>query len=213
MTQIVGLLDGRPSTTHWVPFARDLTPPARSVTADFVLRPITAADAEVDHEAVMESRELLRLWEQSTWPADDFTVEDNRADLEKMEQRHASGVAFGYTMLSGDESACLGCVYVFAHDARFLAAADVVAVTDAPWDRIDAAVYFWVRVSQLSQGLDRSLLQHLRRWFAEVWGFDDVVFVTSELFTQQVRLLEDTDLELRFELVEPGKPARYLAYG
>jgi hypothetical protein len=202
-----------PEYNHWVPFPRELTPPARLVTAEFVLRPITAADAELDHAALMESRELLRLWEQSTWPADDFTVEDNRADLEKMEQRHTAGVAFGYTMLSPDESACLGCVYVFAHDARFLAAADVVAVTDAAWDRIDAAVYFWVRASQLPRGLDRSLLDHLRRWFADDWGFDDVVFVTSELFTQQVHRLEATDLELRFELIEPGKPARYLAYG
>jgi hypothetical protein len=188
-------------------------PPARFATGDFVLRPITVADAELDYAAVMESRALLRLWQQSTWPADDFTVEDNRADLEQMEQRHAAGVAFGYTMVSPDESACLGCVYVFAHDARFLAAADIAAVTDAAWDRIDAAVYFWVRASQLPIGLDRSLLDHLRRWFTDDWGFDDVVFVTSELFTQQVQLMEATDLELRFEIVEPDKPGRHLAYG
>ena len=56
-------------------------------------------------------------------------------------------------------------------------------------------------------------MARLRRWFADDWGFDDTVFVTSNLFTQQVQLIESTDLELRFEIVEPDKPGRYLAYG
>ena len=196
-----------------MPFRRDTIAPDRLTTDDFVLRPITVADAELDYAAVMESRELLRLWQQSTWPADDFTVEDNRVDLEEMERRHAAGVAFGYTMLDPDESTCLGCVYVFAPDARFLAAANITAVTDAEWDGIGAAVYFWVRTSRLPVGLDRSLLAHLRRWFADAWGLDDVVFVASELFTHQMQLIESTDLELRFEIAEPDKPGRHLAYG
>jgi hypothetical protein len=37
--------------------------------------------------------------------------------------------------------------------------------------------------------------------------------VTHEQFTQQVGLIEGTDLVLQFELVEPGKPGKYLAYG
>ena len=196
-----------------MPFRDDTRPPARLVTADFVLRPITVADAVLDHAAVMESREVLRLWQQSSWPADDFTVEDNRIDLERMEQRHGAGNAFGYTVLSPDESECLGCVYVFAHDARFLAASEVAAVSDARWERIDAAVYFWVRTSTTPAGLDSALLACLRRWFRDDWGFDDVVFVTSELFGQQVDLIESTDLELRFEIMEPDKPSRFLAYG
>jgi hypothetical protein len=161
----------------------------------------------------MESRAALRLWQQSSWPADDFTVEDNRADLQRMEERHVAGVAFGYTVLSPDETRCLGCVYVFAPDARFLAVSDVAAVDGGRWDRIDAAVYFWVRTSTTADELDRSLLSCLRRWFRDDWGFEDVVFVTSELFTQQVQLIESTDLALRFEIVEPDKPSRYLAYG
>ncbi|MDF2510059.1 MAG: hypothetical protein K0Q52_3918, partial [Microbacterium sp.] len=42
--------------------------PAGLRTSEFVLRPITADDAERDHAAVMETRDDLRLWEQSTWP-------------------------------------------------------------------------------------------------------------------------------------------------
>ena len=49
-------------------------------TEDFVLRPILASDAERDHAAVMETRVELRLWEQTAWPEDDFTVEANRVE-------------------------------------------------------------------------------------------------------------------------------------
>jgi hypothetical protein len=197
-----------------VPFSQDINAPTRLTTEEFVLRPITAADAALDHAAVMESRTSLRLWEQTGWPEDDFTVDDNRNDLERMERRHSAREAFGYTMLSPNESACLGCVYVVPHDARFLAAADVTAVRDAvAWDQIDAAVYFWVRTSRIADGLDGLLLVHLRSWFADDWGFHAVVIVTSELFTEQVQLIESTDLELRFHFVERNKPGRYLAYG
>jgi hypothetical protein len=72
---------------------------------------------------------------------------------------------------------------------------------------------FLVRTSKLVVGLDRSLLAHLRGWFADAWGLDEVVFGTSELFIQQVQLIESTDLELRFEIAEPDKPGRHLAYG
>ena len=196
-----------------MPFRADLAPPVGLTTESFVLRPITAADAALDHAAVMESRVELRTWEQSSWPDDDFTVEANRADLERMEQRHVDGVAFGFTMLRPDESECLGCVYVFAHDAAFLAASTVTAAGDARWDAIDAAVYFWVRTSLVADGLDRALLGQLRRWFAEEWRWSDVVFVVSELFAQQLAMIDETDLERRFEIVEPDKPARYWAYG
>jgi hypothetical protein len=64
--------------------------PAGLSTEQFVLRPITADDAELDHGAVMETREHLRSWEQSTWPEDDFTVEANRKDLADLEQRPSS---------------------------------------------------------------------------------------------------------------------------
>ena len=69
----------------------DVVAPTGLETPRFVLRPILATDARLDYDAVMESREYLRKWEQSTWPEDDFTVDANREDLAKLEQRHASG--------------------------------------------------------------------------------------------------------------------------
>lgn len=88
-------------------------------TEEVFLRPIVANDAEVDYGAVMETREYLRLWQQSTWPEDDFTVEANRKDLVDLEQRHVEHRAFTYTVLDPDGTRSLGCVYVFPTSATF----------------------------------------------------------------------------------------------
>lgn len=189
------------------PIPRGLTTP------EFVLRPITADDAERDHAAVMETRVDLRLWEQSTWPADDFTVDDNRGDLVDLEQRHEARRAFTYAVLdpAGDES--LGCVYVFPTTATFLARSAVTPVGGDAWEEVDAVVYFWVRRSRIRSGLDKRLLTALRAWFAGEWGLARTVFVTNEQFTQQVGLLEHTVLRRKFELREPDKAGTYLVYG
>ncbi len=186
--------------------------PSGLTTDDFVLRPLVVADAELDYAAVMESRELLRRWEQSTWPADDFTVAGNRADLARHERLHVAGEAFTYTVMDQAEVECLGCVYIFPADARFLAASKVTPVADDRWEEVDAAVYHWVRTSRLGTPVERDLLDALRAWLADAWPLERHVFVTSEPFGQQVALLEDTDLELRFVIEEPDKPGRFLAY-
>ncbi|GAA3753358.1 hypothetical protein GCM10022240_02930 [Microbacterium kribbense] len=187
--------------------------PAGLRTAEFVLRPITAEDAAQDHAAVMETRADLRLWEQSTWPADDFTVDDNREDLIGLERRHAAGRAFTYTVLDPDGADSLGCVYVFATDAAFLARSLVTPVTDHAWADVDAVIYFWVRASRVKTGMDGRLLAALRTWFRDEWQVRCGVYVTNEQFIQQLELLRSTDLSLRFELREPGKPGTYLAFG
>ncbi|MFE4467665.1 N-acetyltransferase [Leifsonia sp. NPDC056824] len=181
-------------------------------TAELTLRPITADDAPDDHAALMETRDDLRLWEQSSWPADDFTVAANREDLAGLERRHREHKAFTYTVRDPGDSECLGCVYVFDTRATFLAESTVTALGDAAWEDVEAVVFFWVRRSRMADGLDARLLAALRAWFAEEWAVERTVFVASEPFAQQVGLLEGAGLVRRFEYVEPGKPGRFLAY-
>ncbi|QSB05750.1 GNAT family N-acetyltransferase [Natronoglycomyces albus] len=186
--------------------------PPGLATDTFRLRPITAADAEMDHAAVMESRDYLRLWEQSSWPEDDFTVEANRADLENLEQRHSERLAFTYTVLNPAETECLGCVYLFATASPMYTRSTITPVADEQWDDYQATVYFWVRKSQLATETDRALLETLRGWLAKEWGLRGFLVITNEQFTQQVDLIEETDLQLRFRFEEPDKPGPYLAY-
>jgi hypothetical protein len=190
----------------------NVEPPSGLTTDEFVLRPILATDAELDYAAVMESRDYLRTWEQTSWPADDFTVAANREDLEKLEQRHTDRIAFTYTVMNPAGTECLGCVYLMPTDARSFAGARITPVGDDRWDDYAAAVYFWVRRSRLAAQTDRVLLDALRSWLARDWSLGGHLIVTNEQFTQQVELIRQTDLQLRFEVEEPDKPGRYLAY-
>lgn len=183
------------------------------VTGEFVLRPITADDAPADYAAVMETRHELRLWQQSSWPADDFTVEGNREDLAGMEQRHRERKAFSYSVVDPAGTECLGCVYLFPIDATFLAKSSVTPVGDAAWADVEAVAYFWARRLRMATGMDGRLLAALRTWLREAWRLDRVVFVTNEQFGQQADLLRGTDLALQFELREPGKAGTYLVFG
>ena len=187
--------------------------PVELRTEEFVLRPIVAEDTEMDYAAVMETREYLRLWRQSTWPEDDFTVEANREDLIELEQRHAAHRAFTYTVLDPDGTRCLGCVYIYPTSATFLAKSTVTPVGDDEWADVDAVTFFWVRLSQMELGMDERLLSALRAWFNEEWKLEKTVYVTSEQFTQQVDLMDRTDLNLKFEVLEPGKPRKRLVFG
>jgi hypothetical protein len=196
-----------------VPFENlEFDVPEGLTTDDFILRPIVAADAEMDYAAVMESREYLRTWEQSSWPEDDFTVAANRDDLEKLERRHASREAFTYTVMNPAGSECLGCVYIMPSDARMFAEAHISLVGNRRWDDYEAAVYFWIRKSRLATETDRVLLDALRTWLAQDWNLGSHLIVTNEQFAQQVDIIEHTDLQLRFKVEEPDKPGRYLAY-
>ena len=48
----------------------DFHAPEELRTDEFLLRPILESDAALDYEAVMASREYLRTWEGTGWPAE-----------------------------------------------------------------------------------------------------------------------------------------------
>jgi hypothetical protein len=190
----------------------DVQVPEALRTDEFLLRPIRAADAELDYAAVMESKTFLRPWEQSGWPADDFTVEANREDLAKLEQRHADGASFTYTVMDPGETQSLGCVYIFPTTAPLYERAAISALDGAQWAAYEAAVYFWVRTSRLADGLDQRLLAALGAWFAQDWRIAHPLILTNEQVTQQVALFERSNLVLRFRLTFPNEPGTTLAY-
>ena len=197
-----------------MPFVHDAIHISNGMRTDaFVLRPIREADAELDYEAVMESREFLRSWEQSSWPEDDFTVEANREDLRKLERRHAANESFTYTVMNPTEMQCLGCVYIFPIGADLFARAEISGIDGARWSDYAAAVYFWIRKSALADALDRRLLDALRLWLSHDWSFDNFLFVTNEQFEQQVEMIESAGLPLSFRISDPKAEGEFLAYG
>ncbi len=190
----------------------DLHAPVALRTDEFLLRPILAADAALDYEAVMASKEYLRPWEGTGWPADDFTVEDNRADVVKLERWHAAGERFTYTVLDPTETQCLGCVYIVPTGATLFAKKQIAAIDDARWSEYEVAVNFWVRTSRLADELDRRLLDALGPWFKNEWQIERYLIVTNEQVAQQVALIESTERQLRFRITDPKESGKSLAY-
>lgn len=134
--------------------------PSGLKTGRFHLRPITAADAEKDYEAVMESIDLIHeklLGDR--WPTPHFTLGENRRDLTAKERRFAERKSFTYTVVAPDESRVLGCVYI-----------------NPGIGGPDAAVFLWVRQSAFDQGLDPLLEAAVREWIDEEWPFQSVVY-------------------------------------
>ena len=186
--------------------------PEGLTTPEFVLRPLLVADVDLDYAAVMESKVELRPWEQTGWPTDDFTVADDLADLQDLEQRFREKRSFTYTVMNLDETECLGCVYLMPRDARSFTSATVSTLGERRWEQVGGAVYFWVRTSRLADGLDARLLDTLRRWLAEDWELDGHVFVTNEQCGQQVELIERAGLHPVFTIMKPEQSGAYLAF-
>ena len=186
--------------------------PGELRTDEFLLGPIRAADAALDYEAVMASREHLRLWERTGWPADDFTLDDNRADVAKLARWHAAGERFTYTVLDPTETQCLGCVYIVPTGAPLFARKQIAAIEGAHWSEYAMVVHFWVRTSRLADGLDRRLLDALGPWLEHEWHIARHLIVTNEQVEQQVSLIESTDRQLKFRLTDPKEPGKSLAY-
>ncbi len=190
----------------------NITIPDGLVTNEFLLRPLLATDVELDYLAVMESKEILRKWEQSSWPADDFTLADNLEDLQRHEREHIDRVSFTFTVMNAAETECLGCIYIYPLTARWLAKAKTSPIGETKWEHYEAAILFWIRQSRLAEAMDRKLLDILRPWFEQEWTFDGHLFLTNEQFEQQVSMFEGANLQLQFEVQLPKQPGKFLAY-
>ena len=190
----------------------NITIPDGLVTNEFLIRPLLATDVELDYAAVMESREFLRKWEQSSWPADDFTVADNLKDLQRHEREHINRESFTFTVMNTTETECLGCIYIFPLTARWLSHAETTPIGDTDWANYEAVILFWIRQSRLAEAMDRNLLDILRPWFKQEWTFDGHLFLTNEQCEQQVAMFEGANLQLQFEVKQPKKPGKDRAY-
>jgi len=133
-----------------------------------LLQPLTVGHVALDYDAVMASREQLNGWSQTTWPSEDFTLAENRADLERHQREHTERVAFTYTVLDPIGERCLGCVYLSP-----MAADAVRLYADAEYG---FSVGFWIRSDEAGSGLEEHLLATLRAWFAADWPVDRVIY-------------------------------------
>ena len=126
---------------------------------------LTVEDVEKDYDAVMSSREHLRSLasqedEEDTWPEENMTIEEDLADLARHQDEFLKREAFVYTVMSLDESRCLGCVYINPSEKK----------------DFDTEIYLWARTSELKSGLEELLFETVKNWIEEKWPFNKVAF-------------------------------------
>lgn len=157
-------------------------------TNDVWLRRQRPEDAEADYEAVMASREALRIWSDSTWPEDDFTLEQNLADLQGHIEDALAGTAYGYTIRDAKGARVLGSLYLepitpflesYLHDDAVRAAID----------GCDVRVEYWLR-GDVPDGVERRLVGALRVWLRDVWMFRRPCWGSRKGMVERRALLE-----------------------
>ncbi len=148
--------------------------PASLVAPHFTLRRQRPEDNAADYEAVMASRDELRIWSDSEWPEDTFTPEANLEDLHMHIGEHDRDEAYGFSVFTLDGQRLLGSLYLNAV-APFL---DHYHVSDADQEALGRAqvrVEYWLRRGTPPE-FERLFLEAVRRWLAEAWWFKGVVY-------------------------------------
>ncbi|WP_037675105.1 GNAT family N-acetyltransferase [Streptomyces griseus] len=162
----------------WLP--ADFVHPVRvPVGGAHHLRPIAASDTDLDHPAVMGSRD--RLWsiygEAWGWPPATMTYEQDREDLAHHEREIEEHKSFNYALFDDAETALLGCVYI-----------------DPPQKAgADAEISWWVVDEQVGTDLERQLDALVPRWIAEVWPFRTPRVIGRDLSWKEWLALPDAD--------------------
>jgi hypothetical protein len=148
-----------------------VTIPTGLETEDFRIRMMTIHDVVKDYDAVMTSIDHIRntFGPDNTWPPDDLTLEQDLIDLAWHQKEFQMRSSFAYTVMSIDESRCLGCVYVDPSEKS----------------GFDACVTCWVRKSVYDEGLDDTLYLAIQKWIAEEWWFTSVAFPGRQISWQE----------------------------
>lgn len=140
---------------------KDFTPPEKLETARFRLRCLTVNDVVKDYDAVMTSMKHLQetkpFGPKHTWPTEALTFEQDLIDLGWHQKEFQKQSSFAYTVMSLDESRCLGCLYIYPSSNQVY----------------DAEVLMWVREDEVIHGLDEYLFQAVRDWIGKEWPFEN----------------------------------------
>ncbi len=145
-------------------------PPEKLVHPKFIARKLSARDVDLDYVAVMSSIDIIRKTRGGNWPMADLTHEDDLIDLCWHQREFENDSSFAYTVLSSDETECLGCFYLYPPGFRAEAPAGA-----------DIDVSFWVTQSAYDQGLYPELYSALKQWLAEKWPFQNIYWSNADL--------------------------------
>ena len=141
--------------------------PDSFVTKHFKLKPLSKKYAEKDYQAVVQSIDHLQgvFGLQSEWPPKNLSLEDNQWDVALHEEEFAKRKSFTYTVISTDESAVIGCVYIYPSSKT----------------GYDTEIAMWVSKPAFENGLDSILFTTIKKWITDKWPFKRVAYPGREI--------------------------------
>lgn len=131
------------------------------------LRPIRAADTELDMIAVMSSQ--ARLWSiyghAWGWPPPTMTAEQDREDLQRHADEMETHESFNYALFDADETELLGCVYI----------------DPAEHAGADADISWWVRDARVGSPVEAALDALVPTWIDRDWPLPNPRYVGRDI--------------------------------
>lgn len=122
----------------------------------FFLRPLSERYADLDYEAVMASKSILKNTFSDDWPENIHSMEDNLFYINEDYHDFQERIGFSYIILSSDESYCIGCVYLFP----------------SLYEGSDVAVYYWFNISVNGTPLALTVEKFIRMWVCDFWNIE-----------------------------------------
>lgn len=159
--------------------------PARLEGADYHLRMLSIHDLVKDYDAVISSRDRLKglFGPEGDWP-DGLTLEEDLIDLAWHQREFTLRYSFAYTVVSTDETRCMGCFYLFPSQVQ----------------GFDAAAFYWVRSGPDAEIRDGELGARLRQWLKSTWPFRSVAFPGRDIAWSEWRRLQSAECGGRGQL-------------
>lgn len=142
--------------------------PLRLERENFVLLPLTIKHNNLDYEAIKKSIDNKGEIDQRLA---NLTKEQNMIELGWHQREFQFRRSFAYTVLTQDESKCIGCVYI--QPPNYIPHHIYPEQTDPA---VDAEVYMWVTKEEYDKGTLTELHAVVKKWLHEKWPFKKTAF-------------------------------------
>jgi hypothetical protein len=116
---------------------------------------------ELDYNAVIQSREKLKhlFGPKDPWPPEDLSPDMDRADLAWHAKEFDTRRSFAYHLLTHDQQACLGCLYLYPTASS----------------QHDAEAYLWTHIDLRAENGKR-IEEEVIHWINTCWPFENIAW-------------------------------------
>lgn len=186
-------------------FNKQFNPPSGFSSNKFTVFFTNEQFYEADYKAVMESKEILRIWSQSEWPEDTFTAADNKEDLKLHIEDNQNHSAYGYMIFTPDKSKCLGSIYI----NPISSIVDNYIMTDSEKNtlkKFNARIDYWT-----ISGQEKEIIHELQNWLLEEWRIHPL-FAARNGMKERLETYENINMKKFFDLKSKSSDMTLLLY-